>query len=246
MKLSLLTVCINSEATIADTIQSVLSQDYTDLEYIIFDGGSQDQTVSIIKSFGSRVKLVEGNDSGIYDAINQAIAYASGSVVGIINSDDFYAHNQVLTQVMNRFSHEKVDAVYGDLHYVLRSNPDKVYRKWLSGDFRMSHFKYGWMPPHPTFFVRKSIYKKYGAFNDAFKISGDYELILRLLYKHQISVAYINEVLVKMRTGGKSDGDMKGRLQSLKEDYKAWKINGLTPAFYTIPFKPLRKLGQFI
>lgn len=245
MKFSLITVCLNSESTISDTLKSVIDQDYSNYEHIVFDGGSTDNTVPIIKSFGNRVKLVEGHDSGIFDAMNKAIGYATGEIIGIINSDDFYTHGGVLSKVIKTFEVEGVDSVYGDLHYVNRENTNKIHRNWKSGEFDRSKFKYGWTIPHPTFFVKKEVYNRHGVFDDSFKISGDYELILRFLYKHQISTSYIPEVLVKMRSGGNSDNGLLKRFQSLKEDKKAWKLNGLNSKFYTIPMKPLRKLSQF-
>lgn len=245
MKFSLITVCLNSEATIADTIKSVIEQDYADYEHLVFDGGSTDSTVQIIKTFGRSVKLIEGSDSGIFDAMNQAIGYALGDIVGIINSDDFYAHTQVLSKVAEQFELTQSDSVYSDLHYVYRDNPSKVYRNWKAGALRHSKFKYGWTIPHPTFFVKKEIYDRYGMFDSSFKISGDYELILRLLYKCKITTSYLPEVLVKMRNQGNSDGGIRKRVQSLREDYTSWKKNDLKPSLLTIALKPLRKLPQF-
>lgn len=244
MKLSIITVCLNSAATIADTIKSVLQQRFKDYEYIIFDGGSTDQTISIVKSFGDKISLIRGNDKGIFDAMNQAIGYASGDFIGILNSDDFYNHPDVLTKVANTFDTTGTDSVYGDLLYVQRHNTEKIHRIWKAGAFDIRKFKFGWSVPHPTFFVRKKVYERYGVFDNTFKISGDYELVLRLLYKHGVSTAYIPDVLVKMRNNGNSDGNLKKRITSLMEDYSAWKKNGLKPGFYTIPLKPTRKIPQ--
>lgn len=244
-KVSLITVCLNSESTIADTINSVLIQDFKDFEYIIFDGGSTDGTISIIKSFGSSISLIQGADSGIFDAMNQAIEYATGEIIGIINSDDFYTHAGVLSRILKEFDSTGADTVYGDLQYVQREDVSKIYRNWKSGNFRRSKFKYGWTIPHPTFFVKREIYEEYGLFDSSFNISGDYELILRLLFKNRVTTSYIPEVLVKMRNGGNSDGSLKKRYESLKEDSLAWRRNNLSPAFYTLPLKPLRKINQF-
>lgn len=245
MKFSLITVCLNSETTISDTVKSVLSQDYSNYEHIVFDGGSTDKTIPILKKFGDKIRLIEGNDSGIFNAMNQAIGYASGDIIGIINSDDFYASNAILSKVVGTFMKDGTDSVYGDLHYVHRDAPDRIYRNWVSGEFTLKKMRYGWTIPHPTFFVKRYIYDQYGLFDDTFKISGDYELILRFLYKHKITSSYIPEVLVKMRNNGNSDGGIKKRVASLKEDYWAWGKNELNPAIFTIPFKPLRKLSQF-
>lgn len=244
-RLSLITVCLNSEATIADTINSVLIQDFKDFEYIIFDGGSTDSTISIIKSFGSSISLIQGTDSGIFDAMNQAIEYATGEIVGIINSDDFYTHSGVLSRVLKEFDSTGADTVYGDLQYVYREDVSKIYRNWKSGHFSRSKFKYGWTIPHPTFFVKREIYMEYGLFDSTFNISGDYELILRLLFKNKVTTSYIPEVLVKMRNKGNSDGGLLKRFESLREDSLAWRVNGLGLALFTLPLKPLRKINQF-
>ncbi len=245
MKISLVTVCLNSESTITDTIESVISQDYEPVEHIIFDGGSTDGTVEKATAFGNRVQIIRGSDSGIFNAMNQAIEQTTGDIIGIINSDDFYTGPETLSLISEEFEKAGTDTVYGDLHYVHRHEPTKVYRNWRSGAFSLRRFKWGWTIPHPTFFVKKEVYKKYGLFNESFRISGDYELILRLLCKHKVSTSYIPKVLVKMRAGGNSDGGFSKRIKSLKEDYVAWRVNGLTPAFYTIILKPLRKVSQF-
>ncbi|WP_420385217.1 glycosyltransferase family 2 protein [Roseivirga sp.] len=245
MKFSLITVCLNSKLTITDTIESVISQSYGDYEHIVFDGGSTDGTIEILKSYGDKIRLIQGNDSGIFDAMNQAITHASGEIIGIINSDDFYAHSEVLSRVSEVFNSTGVDSIYGDLHYVYRNDTSRIYRNWRSGEFNLKNFRYGWTIPHPTFFVRHEIYIQYGLFDDQFRISGDYELILRFLYKHRISTCYIPEVLVKMRNGGNSDGGIYQRYKSLREDYCAWKRNRLQPGILTIPLKPLTKIRQF-
>ncbi|MBE1300488.1 MAG: glycosyltransferase [Alteromonadaceae bacterium] len=245
MKLSILTVCLNSEATIGDTIQSVLKQTYKDYEFIIFDGGSSDRTVEIIRSYGNRVRLIEGRDKGIFDAMNQAISKASGDVIGILNSDDLYVHDSVLSKVVNTFISKNVDSVYGDLFYVKRNNINKILRTWRSGQYNKYRFQNGWAPPHPTFFVKRSIYKKFGVFDTSFDISGDYELMLRFLFKNNISSCYIPDFLVKMRTGGNSSGNLIGRLKSFREDERAWHINGLKKKIYTIHLKVLSKIPQF-
>ena len=246
MKVTLITVCLNSESTIADTVESVLQQSYKSVEHIIFDGGSTDRTLEILKAYGNQIMLIEGKDSSIFNAMNQAIGHASGEVVGIINSDDFYAHPQVLENVVDLFKAKGTDSVYGDLHYVYKNNPGKVFRNWRSGHFERSKFKYGWTLPHPTFFVKRHVYDRYGLFDDSFEISADYGLVIKFLYKHQITTAYLPQVLVKMRTGGNSDGGFIRRMRGLMEDYRAWRANGLSVPFYTVPLKPLRKIPQLI
>lgn len=246
MKLTLVTACLNSETTLADTIDSVLSQTYDNIEYIICDGGSTDGTLQIIQSYGDRLTLLDGGDNGIFDAFNKGIRAAKGDIVGIINSDDFYSDKYVIEKVMAEFHDTSLDSVYGDLQYVQRDDINKIYRNWQSGEFKHWKFRYGWTIPHPTFFVRRTVYEKYGLFDPDFRISGDYEFELRVLYKHQISCKYIPEVLVKMRNHGNSGGTLENRFMAQKEDRKAWLINGLKPHFYTIPLKPIRKIFQYI
>lgn len=246
MKLSLITVCLNSESTIGNTIESVLDQTYKDIEYIICDGGSSDNTLNIIKSFDSDIKLIQTADNGIYDAINNGLKHATGEVVGIINSDDFYSNSDVLNQVMREFDNPGIDSVYGDLHYVQHDNINQVYRNWKSGAFARYKFKFGWTIPHPTFFVRNCIYDKYGDYDSNFRLAGDYEMEIRLLYRHKISTKYIPKVLVKMRNNGAGNGSVQKRMIGHKEDYLAWEKNGIKPPFYSIPLKPVRKIWQYI
>lgn len=246
LKISIITVCYNSSATIETTLQSVVSQDYEQIEYIIIDGNSTDDTLSIVHRYKEKIsKIVSEHDEGIYFAINKGIALATGDVIAILHADDFYASDQVVSTVMNVFREELVDTVYGDLQYVSRNQPFRVIRNWKAGVFNKELFLKGWMPPHPSFFVKKNCYERYGLFNTMLKSSADYELMLRLLYKEKCSAAYINEVLVKMRTGGQSNKSLRNRLQANREDKKAWKINGLDPELLTLIRKPLSKLKQF-
>jgi glycosyltransferase len=246
MKVSIITATFNSALTIGDTIKSVLNQTYPNIEYIIIDGGSTDGTMHIVNKYKDKItKIVSKKDDGIFDAFNKGIKLATGDIVGILNSDDFYAYDSVIQDVIEKFKLSSVDAVYGDLEYVDPIDTSKVLRHWKAGKYNRSKFKTGWMPPHPTFFVKKSLYDKYGDFNTWMKISNDYELILRFLYKNNASAAYIPKVLIKMRAGGNSDGSIKKRYLANKEDRKAWKINGLKAPFYFAVLKPLRKFGQF-
>lgn len=247
MKISIITVTYNSAATLEETIQSVIKQDYPDIEYIIVDGKSTDDTLKIIERYKNQIsKLVSEKDKGLYDALNKGLEMASGDIIGILHSDDFYMHEKVLSHYAALFSANACDAVYADLYYVDKENTDKIIRKWKSGDFSSnSSFLNGWMPPHPTFFVKKEIYKKFGNFNTSFKSAADYELMLRFIQKHNIRLAYLPEFTVKMRVGGKSNVTVQNRLLANLEDRKAWEINGLKPRFYTLYLKPLRKLFQF-
>ena len=246
MKISIITVSYNSADTIEETILSVLNQSYDNLEYIIVDGQSTDGTLPILKKYESKLaKIVSEPDKGLYDALNKGIDLASGDIIGFLHSDDFYVHNDVIKHYAQTFSEKKTDAVYSDLYYVDKDDPDKIIRKWKSGKYKANSFLNGWMPPHPTFFVRKEIYQRLGKFNTDFRTAADYELMLRFIYRYGISIAYLQEFTVKMRIGGKSNLSVENRVNANMEDRKAWKINGLKPRFYTLYLKPLMKLSQF-
>ena len=246
MKISIITVAYNSASTIEDTIKSVTSQDYDNIEYIIIDGGSTDETMSIVERYSDRIEqIVSEKDKGIYDAMNKGVDRATGDVVGILNSDDFYTDNHVLSKVMSKFT-EETDAVYADLVYVDQKNTDKIVRKWISGEYKSGAFKKGWMPPHPTFFVRKKIYEKFGSYRLKLRSASDYEFMLRVVHKHGISLAYLPEIIVKMRAGGESNASLKNRIRSNKEDRMAWELNDLKPGNLTFIRKPLSKISQFI
>jgi len=241
-----ITATFNSASTVTDTLNSVRDQDYKHIEHIIVDGVSTDNTLEIIRKFMHVKKCVSEKDKGIYDAMNKGIDLSKGDVIGILNSDDFYNHNKVLSTVAAAFEDETVEAVYGDLQYVHPLNTTKVTRTWKSGVFRKENFYYGWMPPHPTFFLRKSIYEKHGKFNTTLRTAADYELMLRILLKYGAKAKYIPQVLVKMRAGGVSNASVKNRIIANNEDRMAWKINGLKPYIFTLTLKPIRKISQFI
>lgn len=246
MKISIITITYNSAATIEQTIRSVTEQSYKDIEYIIVDGQSTDGTLEIIDKYKSRIsKFVSEKDKGLYDALNKGIGMASGDVIGILHSDDFYIDTQVIQKYADTFSKSKSDSVYSDLYYVDKTNTDKIIRKWKSGEYKANSFINGWMPPHPTFFVKKEIYNKLGTFNLAFKSAADYELMLRFIQKNKISISYLPEYTVKMRVGGKSNVTVQNRVNANLEDRRAWEINGLKPRFYTLYLKPFRKILQF-
>ncbi|MEO5995910.1 MAG: glycosyltransferase family 2 protein [Chitinophagaceae bacterium] len=246
MKISIITVSYNSAATIRDTLDSILSQDYPDIEHIIVDGGSTDETLTIVREFPHVFKIITEKDNGLYHAMNKGITIASGEIVGILNSDDVYAQSSVLSKVARRFSDENVNASYGDLQYVKATNTNQVVRTWKSGRFKPSDFYFGWMPPHPTFFVRRSVYTQLGLFNTSLITASDYELMLRVLFKNRFKAVYIPEILVKMRSGGLSNSSIRQRLAANKEDRIAWKTNELKPYFFTLYLKPLRKIFQFL
>jgi glycosyltransferase involved in cell wall biosynthesis len=245
MKISIITATFNSAATVRDTLACIASQQYPNIEHIIVDGVSKDNTLAIVDEFSHIAKTISEKDKGIYDAMNKGVQLATGDVIGILNSDDFYTNSEVLSKVATAFGDPAVEAVYGDLQYVKADNVDVVTRTWKSGTFKKKNLYYGWMPPHPTFFVRRHIYEKCGLFNTTLRSAADYELMLRVLLKFDTRVQYIPEVLVKMRGGGISNASFKNRLRANKEDAMAWKLNGLKPYFFTMWFKPLRKVLQF-
>ncbi len=251
MKISIVTIAYNAEATIADAVQSVVNQsgDAFELEYIIIDGASTDGTLAAIEPYRQRITTVISEpDQGLYDGMNKGIAAATGDFIGILNADDVYAHDQVLQRVAQTLTSSAAESLYGDLVYV--NAADEVVRHWQSGGFRDGKFKRtgflnGWMPPHPTFFLRKSAYDRHGAFNLQLKSAADYELMLRMLFKQQLSTAYLPEVLVRMRTGGVSNANWTNRWKANREDRMAWRLNGLKPRPWTLLMKPLRKLAQW-
>lgn len=246
MKISIITVCYQSASTIADTLKSVASQSYPDIEHIIIDGGSTDDTMNIVAQFPHVSKKISEKDEGIYFAMNKGLQLATGEIVGILNADDVYAHTDVISKVAALFQNHAVDAVYGDLLFVDPIDTTKVMRSWISGGYAIEKFYKGWMPPHPTFFVRRQVYERFGLFNTEFSSAADYELMLRLLLKYKIKPAYLNEVMIKMRHGGKSTASVKNRLIAHFEDRKAWKVNQLKPDFFTLILKPLSKIKQFM
>ena len=224
----------------------MINQTYKKIEYIIIDGGSTDNTLNIINKYKDKINyFISEKDQGLYEALNKGIKKATGDVIGFIHSDDFYTNNRIIEKYASEFLKSKSDAVYSDLYYVNALNTDDVIRKWKSGEYKPKSFYFGWMPPHPTFFVKKIIYKTYGDFNLSLKSAADYELMLRFILKNKIIISYLPDYTIKMRIGGKSNSSFSNRFKANKEDRQAWDINGLKPKFYTLYFKPLRKLIQF-
>jgi glycosyltransferase involved in cell wall biosynthesis len=247
MKVSIVTIAFNSADTIRATIESVLAQTYSDLEYIIVDGASKDQTMDIVRSYGNRIhQVISERDQGIYDAMNKGVRMATGDVIGVLNSDDFYADEFVIRDVVERMQSEHADACYADLVYVDRLDTQRIVRRWNSGPYEPGQFLRGWMPPHPTFFLKRSKYEEFGVYALNLKSSSDYELMLRMLHRHHVKVAYLPRVITKMRLGGVSNVSWKNRWAANQEDRLAWKMNGLRPHWTTLIRKPLSKLAQFM
>ena len=246
MKISIITATWNSAATIENAILSVASQGYPDLEHIIVDGNSSDATLPIVFRYENLIdKLVSEPDHGIYDAMNKGIFLSTGEVIGILNSDDFYANPHVLAKVAQVFEDKSINTSYGDLIYVDPVNVTRVTRYWRASAHHPRSFYQGWMPPHPTFFVRRSVYEKYGNFNVSLGTAADYELTLRLLLKHKVSTTYIPEVLVHMRAGGASNASLKSRLATIQMANLSWQVNDLKPWPWTLTFRLLSKIVQY-
>ena len=249
MKLSIVTVAYNAEATIADAVQSVIRQQRSgfELEYIIVDGASTDGTLAAIEPFRSEItNVISEPDNGLYDAMNKGITTATGDYIGILNADDTYADDGVLQSVAQALAESRANALYGDLDYVDGNNPHKVVRRWRSGKMNRRSFFRGWMPPHPTFFLSRAVYSKHGLYSLELRSAADYELMLRVLHKNQTPVTYLPMVLVKMKTGGMSNQSWRNRFRANREDRLAWRMNQLKPRPWTLVFKPLRKLLQWL
>jgi len=253
-KITIVTATLNSSATISTCLKSINSQSVS-IEHIVKDGDSTDETLDIVKQNSPNSIIISEPDNGIYDALNKGIKSANGDVIGILHADDLFASSKVLEKIAGVFSNKEIDSCYGDLIYIeneevegrIKERKDfKVVRYWQSGEYDTQKFYRGWMPPHPTFFVRREVYEKYGLFNLELGTAADYELMLRFLLKHKISCAYIPEVLVKMRVGGVSNVSWYNRIQANKMDRKAWEINGLKPYPWTLWMKPIRKIPQWI
>ena len=247
MRISIITVVFNNEDTILDAIDSVLSQVEIDLEYIIIDGGSTDNTIARIKSRPGISIFISEKDNGIYDAMNKGVLAATGDVIGILNSDDLYIDNYVLSSVMREFSHKiKVDIVYGNLFYVRKDNVNRVQRKWKSLPYYPSYFEHGNVPAHPTLFLKRRVYEEAGLFNLDFKLAADYEFMLRIFKKHNYKSIYINKEIIKMRLGGATNRSISNVYKQNMEILKAWKHNQLKAPFLLMPLRIIKRLIQFI
>lgn len=244
-KVSIITVCFNSAKTIRNTIESVLSQDYPDIEYIVIDGDSSDETVAIIKEYADSIAvIVSEKDSGIYDAMNKGVALASGDIVGMLNSDDVYINTHAVSDLMKKMQDAKADSVFADLVIVDPLDLSKILRYYDSSYFSPSNFRFGWMPAHPTFFVKKSLYDKVGPYSLSYKISADYEMLIRLLWVQKASYAYLQKPVVRMRYGGASTADLSRNLLLNREIVQACRANGISTNLFLVLLKiPAKLLG---
>lgn len=249
MKISIITASFNSSKTIRYTIESVLRQTYHDYEYIIVDGGSTDHTMDIVKdyevAFKGNLKWISEKDRGIYDAMNKGIKMATGDIVGILNSDDFYTDEKVLQTVADNFLNHSVDAIYGDIHFVHDENLDKCVRYYSSKMFSPFWLRFGFMPAHPSFYCKRAVFDKAGLYSLDYKIGADYEMMVRLFRKHGISSRYISKDFVTMRTGGASNNSFSNRLTLIREDVKACRDNGIYTNAFLVSLKFLYKIFEF-
>lgn len=246
MKVSIITATYNSAATLTDTLASLDSQSYADIEYIIIDGASKDSTIELITSTSRRVTtIISEPDKGIYDALNKGIQAATGDIIGFLHSDDIFAYPDVITDVVARFKESQCDAVYGDLEYVSKDDVTKVVRHWKSGEFSRFKMQLGWMPPHPSFYMKRELYLHWGCFNLDYKISADYDSLIRYLWTHNAKLNYLPKVLTKMRVGGMSNRSLSNIVKKSKEDIRAMRNNGLLWPVVLL-CKNFSKLPQFL
>ncbi|MGG9972130.1 glycosyltransferase family 2 protein [Ferruginibacter sp. SUN002] len=246
MKVSIITVTFNSSRFLEDCIKSVIMQDYDNIEHIVVDGKSTDGTVAIIEKYNNNIaKWVSERDFGMYDAINKGMAMATGDIIGILNSDDILASTDVMSSIVNAFQQNNVESIFGDLAYVEQMDTQKIHRFWKGDVYKRSRFKFGWMPAHPTFYVKRSVVEKFGGYESHFYTAADYEFMARYLFKNHVSAHYLPKLLVRMRIGGMSNNNLKSRFRANRRDYLAMKKNKIPLPFIVSILKPLRKLPQY-
>ena len=244
LKISLITVTFNAGHTINRCIQSVLGQTFKNFEYIVIDGGSTDDTLEIIKQYQGAISiLLSEPDNGIYDAMNKGIKLATGDIIGMLNADDSFYDEKILSTIDSVFKEKSTDIVYGDIDYVNKKGA--VVRKWRSGKYWQGKFNWGWMPPHPSFYCKKKIFEQFGYYSLQYGTAGDYELMLRFMHLHKIRAIYIEKVMVKMEIGGASNKNVINRVKGWLADVKAMHANSIRFPFLTVFFKPLRKILQY-
>lgn len=245
MKVSIITSCYNREATIRGAIESVLAQDYPDIEYIIIDGASKDNSLSIINEYKDRItKIVSEPDHGMYEAINKGIQMATGDIIGLVHSDDFLYSPQTISHIVEKMNESKADFLYGDGLFVNAENTDKVVRNWIGGDYRLWKVKHGWLPLHPTCYIRREVMMKRGLYNESYKIAADSDLLFRYLLGGDLTVTYLKEYIIKMRMGGLSTDKVR-RKQMWQEDVRMYNSHGMCPTLTKIE-KMLWKVPQFV
>ncbi|GIC77275.1 glycosyltransferase family 2 protein [Moritella sp. F3] len=245
MKVSIITATYNSAATINDTLESLNKQSYKNIEYIIIDGASSDNTLEVIKQQCPRVTtIISEPDKGIYDALNKGIKAATGDIIGYLHSDDLFAYPDAVKDIVATFNEQHTDAVYADLQYVNKDNINTIVRLWQSGTYNRKKLTKGWMPPHPTFYMKRTCYEQFGMFDLSFKIAADYDSILRYLWQNKVSISYLPKVTIKMRVGGASNRDLKNIILKTKEDIRALK-NSRISWVQAVVIKNVSKIPQF-
>jgi glycosyltransferase involved in cell wall biosynthesis len=252
MKISIITAVFNRADSIADAVRSVQAQSWHHVEHVVVDGASTDGTLQVLQAClsvparaGYLATCISEPDRGIYDALNKGLARATGEVIGLMHSDDFFADDEVLASVAAAFADPAVDAVYGDLDYVAKADTSRIVRRWRSGNYSPARLARGWMPPHPTLFLRRSVIERWGGFDTQFRIAADYDAILRYFGQGQIRPAYIARVLVKMRLGGESNRSLGRIWLKTREDFTALKRNGVG-GLGALVWKNVGKVGQFL
>lgn len=246
MKISVITAVWNSETTVAEAIASVAAQTYPDVEHLVVEGKSTDRSLATIeRAAHERMRLISEPDNGIYDALNKGIRNSTGNVIGFVHSDDFLAHDGVLEKIAAAFADPAVEAVFGDLVYVSQVDTSRVIRRWSTGAFNMRRLKFGWMPAHPTLYLRREVYERFGEFDDNMRISADYDFILRYFSQTTGKSVFIPEVFYKMRVGGVSNRNLVKILQKMEEDMIAIRRNRVG-GILTLTMKNLSKIGQFL
>jgi glycosyltransferase involved in cell wall biosynthesis len=246
MKVSIITVTYNSEKYLSDCIESVKKQTYGNIEHIIVDGKSTDGTLKIIHRYSKSIThWISETDRGMYDAINKGMKLATGDIIGVLNSDDILASADVIMDIVACFDETGKDAIYGDLVYVDPENPQKVMRYWKGQPYKRSRFNYGWMPAHPTFYIRRELINQFGGYENHYHSAADYEFMTRYLYRYKVNACYLSKMIVKMRNGGVSNGNIYRRLRANRRDYLAMKKNNIPFAFIVSILKPLLKIPQY-
>lgn len=227
------------------SVKSLARQTYADIEHVVQDACSTDRSIDIIRKISPDSLIVSEADDGLYHALNKGMSRATGNILGILHVDDYFLSDEIVEKIVHVFQQTDCDAMYGDLKYVDRSDTSKAIRTWRSGEYSYGDFIKGWMPPHPTLFIKKDVIEKYGGYNLDLGTAADYEWMLRLIHKNKIKLAYLPEFIVAMRTGGQSNISIRSRIKANLMDRKAWKVNGLKPKWYTLWLKPIQKVTQY-
>lgn len=245
VKITIITVCYNAGATLARCMESVISQDYPHIEYLIIDGGSIDDSLTIASRYKDKVaRLISEPDQGLYDAMNKGLALATGDVIGTLNADDFFIDDTLISAIAQAFNYDGADVVYGNLNFVNREG--RIVRRWQSGEYSKGAFNWGWMPPHPTFYARRTLFARLGNYRLDCGTAADYDLMLRFMHNQALRFFYLNRTFLHMLTGGVSNKSWRNRVEALNKDFKSMRRNGIAFPYFTLLLKPLRKVLQYL